>query len=141
MIRCLACIRNHHAENTTISTTCTYTFQGTSRIEILHNHLGTDDMMDELLRTTIEAAKVEVGVGHNLFQLDFSKHEHIVADSWIKETWRFAHNNNIGIKVTITNNLQLHRENDVFLMEIIAHTRSLLLKGMMRTCTVSLGMS
>lgn len=98
-----------------------YTFQGLSRIEVLQDHLGTNDMMDELLRTTIEAAKVEVGVGRNLFQLDFSKYEYIVTDSWIKETWRFAYDNNIEIKDTITKNLQLHRENDVFLMEIFAH--------------------
>jgi hypothetical protein len=78
-------------------------------------------MTDELLRTSIEIAKVEVGVGRNLFQLDFTKYEHILTDCWVKETWRFAHENNIEIKDSTTKNLSLHRENDVFLMEIFAH--------------------
>jgi hypothetical protein len=98
-----------------------YTHQGISRIEILQDHLGTKDMMDELLTTSIELAKVEIGVGRNLFSLDFPKYEHILTDCWVKETWRYAHENNIEIKDTATKNLQLHRENDVFLMEIIAH--------------------
>jgi hypothetical protein len=51
-----------------------YTYQGLSRIELLQDHLGNGGMTDELLRTSIEIAKVEVGVGCNLFQLDFTKY-------------------------------------------------------------------
>jgi hypothetical protein len=98
-----------------------YTHQGLSRIEILHDHLGQKSMTDELLQTSIEAAKVEVGIGRNLFQLDYDLYEPIVTDCWVKATWQFAHEHQIDIKDSTTKNLHLHRENDVFLMEIFAH--------------------
>jgi hypothetical protein len=53
--------------------------------------------------------------------LDFNKYEHILTDCWIKETWQFAHENNIEIKDLVTKNLSLHRANDVYLLEIFAH--------------------
>jgi hypothetical protein len=53
-----------------------YTFQGLSRIELMQDHLGQGEMTDKLLKTTVEAAKVEIGVGCNLFQLDSNKYEH-----------------------------------------------------------------
>jgi hypothetical protein len=98
-----------------------YTSQGISRIELLQDHLGMNDMMDELLQTSIEAAKVEIGVGRNLFQLDFELYSPIATDCWIKSTWQFAYEHNIEIKDNSTRNLQLHRENDIFLMEIFAN--------------------
>jgi hypothetical protein len=76
-------------------------------------------MSGELIRNTIEAAKVEVGVGRNIFSLDYSLYHHLLTNTWIKEVWNFAYNHQIDIVDKTTKNLQLHRHNDVFLMEVI----------------------
>jgi hypothetical protein len=61
-----------------------YTFQGISKLEFVQDHLGSGDMSDELLQTSIEVAKVKIGVGRNLFSLNYNLYEHIATDSWIK---------------------------------------------------------
>jgi hypothetical protein len=48
-------------------------------------------MSGELLRNSIEAAKVEVGVGRNLFSLDFPLFQSLLTESWVKSTWQFAY--------------------------------------------------
>jgi hypothetical protein len=98
-----------------------YVQQGLQRIAMITDHLSSHDMMGELLRTSIEAAKVEIGVGRNLFSLDYSLYSTILTDSWVKSTWQFAREYNIDIIDKVTSNLPLHRQNDVFLMEVICH--------------------
>jgi predicted lipid carrier protein YhbT len=98
-----------------------YVQHGLARISLIVDNIGENNMMGELLRNTIEAAKVEIGVGRNIFSLDFDLYKHILTDSWIKSTWQFAQENGIDIIDKITRNLYLHRHNDVFLMEIIAN--------------------
>jgi hypothetical protein len=60
-------------------------------------------------------------VGRNLFLSDYSLFSLLLTDSWIKSTWKFAQEHNIDIIDKVTKNLSLHRQNDVFLMEIICH--------------------
>lgn len=98
-----------------------YVQQGLSRIAFLTDNLGENNMSGELLRTSIEAAKVEIGVGRNLFALDYKLYRHLLTESWVKSTWQFAYENSINIVDKVTKNLTLHRQNDVFLMEIIVH--------------------
>jgi hypothetical protein len=80
-------------------------------------------MMGNLLCNTIEAAKLEIGVGRNLFSLDYKQYYPLLTDTWIKDVWKFANENNIDIIDKATKNLQLHRHNDVFIMEIIVNHR------------------
>ena len=98
-----------------------YLYQGTSKIATLTEHLALNTMTGELLRCSIEAAKVEVGIGRNLFLLDFSIFGELCTDSIVKHIWKFAHEHNIVIEDNVTGNLSLQRENDLFLMEQIAH--------------------
>ncbi len=88
---------------------------------MITDHLPSNDMMGELLRTSIEAAKVEIGVGRNLFSLEYALYSSLLTDSWVKSTWQFAQEHNIDIIDKVTKNLSLHRQNDVFLMEVICH--------------------
>jgi hypothetical protein len=78
-------------------------------------------MSGELIRNTIEVAKTEIGVGRNMFALDYTLYHNIATDSWIKECWGFAHKHQINIIDKVTKNLSLYCQNDVFLMEVIAH--------------------
>jgi hypothetical protein len=97
-----------------------YISQGTSRIAFLQEHLGALTLSGELLRVTIEAAKVEIGVGRDLFQLDYDRYHMLLTDTWIKEVWRFSREQNITIRDHVTMNVSLQRDNDLFLMEIFS---------------------
>jgi hypothetical protein len=98
-----------------------YTQQGLIRIGIIKDHLSKNNMMGDLLRNTIEAAKLEIGVGRNLFSLKYKQYHPLLTDTWIKDVWKFADENNIEIVDKVTKNLKLHRQNDVFIMEIIVN--------------------
>jgi hypothetical protein len=95
-----------------------YISQGTSRISFLQEHLGANTLSGELLRVTIEVAKVEVGIGRNLFSLDYKTYNGLLTDTWIKDVWKFASEKAIGINDHVTKNISLQRDNDLYLMEI-----------------------
>ena len=98
-----------------------FIYQGTSKIALLTEHLALQTMTGELLRCSIEAAKVEIGIGRNIFSLDFERFGCLCTDGVIKHIWEFAYNNNIRIEDRVTQNLQLHRNGDLFLMEQFAN--------------------
>jgi hypothetical protein len=95
-----------------------YITQGTSKISFLQEHLGASTVLGELLRVTIEAAKVEIGIGRNMFQLDYDAYHMLLTDTWIKEVWRFSYEEKITISDNVTMNLALQQDNDLYLMEI-----------------------
>jgi hypothetical protein len=97
-----------------------YISQGTSRIAFLQEHLGADTLSGELLRVTIEAAKVEVGIGRDLFQLEYDRFHMLLTDTWIKEVWRFSTEHSITITDHVTMNVDLQRDKDLYLMEIFS---------------------
>ena len=99
-----------------------YTYQGTSRIAIIQEHLHADTITGEMLRTSIEAAKIEIGIGRNIFELEFEKFGVLLTDCWIKDVWRFADENNISVYDETTETIEYEREGDVFLMEEIVHS-------------------
>ncbi len=100
-----------------------YTFQGNSRISVLQEHLAAKTITGDLLRTSIEAAKIEIGIGRNIFLLDYDLYGCLLTDCWIKHVWEFAFNNNIQIHDNTTKQLELQRENDLFIMEILVESR------------------
>lgn len=85
-----------------------YITQGSSRLSLLYEHLGADTIMGKMIRICIEMCKTELGVGRNMFQLDYEKYHHILTDCWIKDNWKFANEKNIIIHDYKTPNLQLH---------------------------------
>ena len=98
-----------------------YDFQGIERISYLQQHLAAPTMMGELLRTSIEAAKIEIGIGRDLFGLDYQVYQALLTPCWIKDVWKYARENNITIYDYTTGNMDTSRENDLFLMEIITN--------------------
>ena len=99
-----------------------YTYQGTSRIAILQEHINADTITGEMIRTSIEAAKIEIGVGRNIFELEFKKFGILLTECWIKDVWRYAEENNLTIYDEVTKDIEYEREGDVFLMEEIVHS-------------------
>lgn len=97
-----------------------YNTGGLAKIAFLHEHLGLKDLSGEMIRTTIELHKIELGIGRNIFSLPFEQYGHLATDTWIKSIWQFAHENSIRIDDNTTHNIQLQRENDGYLMEIFS---------------------
>ena len=59
---------------------------------------------------------MEVGIGRNLFQLDYNKFEMLLSNSWIKSLWIFSSKYSITTVDRTTTYPNISRENDVFLM-------------------------
>jgi hypothetical protein len=72
------------------------------------------------LRVIIEAAKVELGIGRNIFQLDYTRFQCLLTDTWIKDVWKFCHKQEITINDHVTQNIPLEQENDLYLMEVFS---------------------
>ena len=97
-----------------------YVDQGTSKVEILLEHLYADNMTGSLLRSALEWSSIHVGIGQNIFSLDFGLYGHLLPQSWIKTLWQFASEYKITLPSS-EKNLQLHRRGDIYLMEEYAH--------------------
>ena len=97
-----------------------YVTQGLTHIQKFHQHYGWGTITDRLLRVTLETSILEVGIGRNLFELDFSKFHALVTDGWIKSLWEFCDKHNITIKDYTTKYPPLMRMNDVYLTEVFA---------------------
>ena len=97
-----------------------YVKQGTTKLALLVEHLVASSITGDLLRCSIEAAKVELGIGRNLFELNFDIFGPLCTTSAVKFIWQFAYEHRIIIKDNVTNNLSLRRRRDVYLMEQFA---------------------
>ena len=95
--------------------------QGISHIQKFHQHWGTRSITDNLLRVSFETCLLEVGIGRNLFSLDFDRLGKLVTDGWIKHLWEFCSKYGITITDRVTEYPPLSRERDVFLMEVFAN--------------------
>ena len=90
-------------------------------IEKFQTHFGTSSITGKLLQVSMETAQLEVGVGRNLFQLDFDTYGDLLTDCWIKTLWKFCQSNNITLLDRHSHFPTPQQENDVFLMEIFVH--------------------
>ena len=75
-----------------------YDYQGLSQISFLVEHLNEDNISGNLIRCSIEASLVEIGIGRNLFELNYDLYSHLLTDCWIKNIWKYSHEHNIIIK-------------------------------------------
>lgn len=98
-----------------------YTLQGVAQLSALIQYLPqTSEITGHLLRSNIEAAKIELGIGGNFFNYDFDSFSLHMTDCWLKSLWCFVSQNKIEVVDDITQDLRLKREHDKLLMvEII----------------------
>jgi hypothetical protein len=68
----------------------------------------------KLLRMSIEATKVEIGVGGSLFAQSFERFGSLAMECWVKLTWQFLADHGMTIEDRV-GELQLHHQGDVFL--------------------------
>ena len=97
-----------------------YMSQGISHVNLIQHYLdANDNITGSLLRNSIESLKLELGVGTNIFLLNYEDYHHHATDCWIKDTWKFAHEHDIDIIENVTPNLTLRRQHDSYIMEEI----------------------
>ena len=95
-----------------------YHHQGTERVATIVQHLQQDSFTGKLLRTSIEAANIEIGSEHNIFQLPFATYSSFLTDCWIKDVWRYAREQNIHIDDQVTYSLSGNSSDDPFIMDL-----------------------
>ena len=97
---------------------CLYTSQVIAHMECLLRHGGQSTITGRLLEGTIEVAKAELGFPGKLFSHSASEFSHLLTSSWIKDIWHEIHDNKMTF-IEHTDDLQLKRENDQFIMTAV----------------------
>ena len=95
--------------------------QGLSHISIIQQHLNAKTIAGSFLCNSIKLMKIEIGLGHNLFSLDYEVYSTYATDCWIKSTWEFSYIHHINIEESVTSNVILRRQNDAYIMEAITN--------------------
>ena len=94
-----------------------YHYQGTERIAIINKQVDQNTITGKLIRTTIEAAKIEIGSETHFFQLDYKDYSPLLTECWIKDIWKFAHEQNIHIIERRTMKVEKRSSDDVMIMD------------------------
>lgn len=95
-----------------------YHTQGLLHIDKFANHIASNSITGKLLHVTLELAQLEVGIGRQIFSLDYYQFaECFLENSWIKALWKFAHDHNITLMNRVTALSLPQCEGDVFLTE------------------------
>ena len=87
---------------------------GLLRIDAIVHEGQASSITGCLIRTSIEAAKLEVGLGSTLFQSNFQQFGKLATDCWIVHSWKFMHDFSIDL-IEGTPALPLRRIGDRYL--------------------------
>ena len=85
-----------------------YTSQGLSHIQKFQQHIDKPSITGKLIRVSMETAILEVGIGRNIFNLNYNKFGLLLSECWIKSIWRYCSENNIMIDHKTGSFLDLH---------------------------------
>ena len=91
-----------------------YTTMGLQQIQVLLDNKWKDTVTGQLIRTSLESFKLELGIQGALFSKDYDLYSDIATDFWIKHSWHFVQEHNIEIDED-TNSGELLRAGDRFL--------------------------
>jgi hypothetical protein len=93
-----------------------YVETGIQHITLLLQETLTNSPTGLLLRMSIEAVKVEIGVGGPLFEQPFAYYGSLATDCWVKHTWRFLSEHEITMTDRV-GDISLRRNGDLFLTD------------------------
>ena len=88
-----------------------YTTLGLSHITGLLNHIWQRTATGKLLLTSLEYAKIELGIRGSYFNKDYSVYGHLGEDTWVKHLWRFLYEKGLQIDDQI-DDFKLVRDGD-----------------------------
>ena len=95
---------------------CMYTNQVIQHIDCLLRHGGTNTITGQLLKGTIEQAKVEIRVCGNLLTQPFNLYGYLLTDCWIKGVWQEVFLASIHV-IEQTVSLKPKQDNDILLIK------------------------
>lgn len=93
-------------------------YQGIEQIKKLLVHGSVDTPTGHFLRTSLESAQLEVGIGTPILEADYEYYGFLLTDCWIKSLWRFVSAYGILLRNPDQVLPQLQRTGDAFLMEL-----------------------
>ena len=74
---------------------------GISHLKLLLQETHTQTQTGQLLCISLEATKVEIGIGGSLLTKPFHQYETLATHSWVKHTWKFLDEHNMTVEETI----------------------------------------
>ena len=77
-----------------------YTIQGTEHIKILLDECANDSPTTSLMKVLHQEHLLEIGRSGFLYQLEYDKVKHLMTNTWIKNTMKFASESKITIEGT-----------------------------------------
>jgi hypothetical protein len=89
---------------------------GLARLATLVQEGQTQSITGQLIRASIEATKLELGLGSALFQADFKCFGRLVMDCWISHSWKVFQEFDIEL-IEGTPGLPLRRRGDLYLIQ------------------------
>ena len=72
-----------------------------AHLKLLLQETHSQTQTGQLLSTSLEATKVEIGVGRSLLTKSFHQYETLVMQSWVKNTWKFLDEYDVTVDDTI----------------------------------------
>lgn len=99
-----------------------YIEQGVSQIYYVIKHLEHNNMTGQFLRTTLEAAIIEMGILSNLFDLDYERFECLLSPCWIKNVWKFIDEHDLRIEQKVIPKIPKEREEDLSIMQALVES-------------------
>ena len=98
-----------------------YTTQIGAHLQIMVQHGERDTLTGQLLRGSIQALTLEVGIRGQVLRQDYSIWGHLCTNSWIKAVWKEISDHPSLSLLAPTTGLHLQRTNDRYLMEEFHH--------------------
>jgi hypothetical protein len=93
-----------------------YVESGIEHVALLLQETHGLTQTGKLLIMSLEAMKVEIGVGGSVLTQSFSRYGSLATRSWVKHTWQFLAENNMTVEDQV-GDLPLRRQGDVYLTE------------------------
>jgi hypothetical protein len=89
---------------------------GLLRIDLIASEGKANSITGGLVRTSIEATKLELGLASSVFESDFKKFGKLATECWITNSWKFMEEFNITM-IEDTPQLALRRVGDKFIID------------------------
>ena len=99
--------------------------QGTAQISTFLSHMSKSTYVGDIVECCLESASLEIGVGGNIFSLDFDLYGHLLTDCWVKVLWEFCWRHNISMLGEYSWPT-LSRVHDRFLMQMLVEDENTL---------------
>jgi hypothetical protein len=99
-----------------------YTEQGIAHISKLLQHGHQPSITGNLLRASLQALQVELGISGFPLEQKFARVGFLATECWVKHAWKFMSSSKFTIQSSALDpNLRLRRDNDTSLMESFYH--------------------